>query len=65
MIGAERPRLVSTQWFRPGSPRLVLVTRQSVSQSATAGLCDSYAFAMPYLACAGMRSEACRLACET
>ena len=31
MIGAERPRLVPTQWFRPGSPRLVLVTRQSVS----------------------------------
>ena len=23
MIGAERPRLVLTQWFRPGSPRLV------------------------------------------
>ena len=31
MIGAERPRLVSTQWSRPGSLRLVLVTRQSRS----------------------------------
>ena len=33
MIGAERPRLVPTQWFRPGSRRLVLLTRQSVSQA--------------------------------
>ena len=29
MIGAERPRLVPTQWFRPGSRRLVLLTRES------------------------------------
>ena len=34
MIGAERPRLVPTQWFRPGSPRLVLVTRSRSSSLA-------------------------------
>ena len=46
MIGAERPRLVPTQWFRPGSPRLVLVTRQSSVRVAT--LRSQYALRDPW-----------------
>ena len=38
MIGAERPRLVPTQWFRPGSPRLVLV----ISVQSEAAPCGDF-----------------------